>query len=262
MTDVWNPDQYAKFADERARPFHDLLDLVEPAAFARAVDLGCGSGELTVLAAERLGVGEMVALDNSPAMLAKTDELARSGLAFGLADIGTWAEPEGFDLVIANASLQWVPGHFAVLGRWTESLRPGGQMAVQVPANADHPSHLCAVEIADTEPFRSLLPASAVTDPVAGNVLAPEEYASLLFELGYAAHHVRLQVYGPVLDSTAGIVEWVKGTTLTRFQRVLPADLYTEFLERYRRRLIEVLGDRSPYFYPFKRILMWGRLPG
>ena len=31
------------------------------------------------------------------------------------------------------------------------------------------------------------------------------------------------------------------------------------FVEAYRARLLSVLGDRSPYFYPFKRILLWGR---
>ena len=36
---------------------------------------------------------------------------------------------------------------------------------------------------------------------------------------------------------------------------------YEAFLDRYRARLLEVLGDRSPYFYAFKRILFWGRLP-
>jgi trans-aconitate 2-methyltransferase len=41
----------------------------------------------------------------------------------------------------------------------------------------------------------------------------------------------------------------------------MPEDIYQEFVVRYRARLNAALGDRRPYFYPFKRILLWGRLP-
>ena len=63
-----------------------------------------------------------------------------------------------------------------------------------------------------------------------------------------------------MLPSSRDVVEWVKGTTLTRFQRVLPADAYAEFLARYEARLLEVIGHHQPYLFPFKRILMWGQV--
>ena len=69
---AWNPTQYGKFAAERAQPFWDLAALVErDGPIRRAVDLGCGPGELTAALAERLGVAEMVGVDSSPAMLAE-----------------------------------------------------------------------------------------------------------------------------------------------------------------------------------------------
>ena len=48
--------------------------------------------------------------------------------------------------------------------------------------------------------------------------------------LGARAQHVRLQVYGHHLGSTADVVEWVKGTSLTRIFKVLPADLHDRFV--------------------------------
>ncbi|HYZ99770.1 MAG TPA: hypothetical protein VE575_13515, partial [Acidimicrobiales bacterium] len=108
--------------------------------------------------------------------------------------------------------------------------------------------------------FREALGGDPPVDPVAANVLAPERYAEVLHEIGFAEQHVRLQVYGHVLDSATDVVEWTKGTSLTRFKRRLPADLYARFLDRYRARLREALGDRRPYFYPFKRILLWARM--
>jgi len=42
---------------------------------------------------------------------------------------------------------------------------------------------------------------------------------------------------------------------------VLGPDEFVHIVSEYRRRLIAELGDHQPYFYPFKRILLWGRLP-
>jgi trans-aconitate 2-methyltransferase len=58
------------------------------------------------------------------------------------------------------------------------------------------------------------------------------------------------------------VVDWVSGTSLTRFKRQLPADVYARLMRRYEERLVEVLGDRQPYFFPFKRLLIWARRRG
>lgn len=259
----WDPGQYERFKAERAQPFWDLVDLIDTSRpIERAVDLGCGTGELTVAATERLGVGTMIGLDDSPNMLADAEQRATRTVRFGAADIGTWTEPDAYDLVLANASLQWVPDHPAVLARWVGSLRADGQLAFQVPANHDHPSHLASAHVAMQEPFVAAFDGEPPPDPVAVNVLAPEDYSELLFDLGIAEPHVRLQVYPHVLPSTASVVEWTKGTSLTRFFKRLPDELHEPFIDAYRDELLARLGERSPYLYPFKRILMYGRLGG
>ncbi len=261
MTDAWRPEQYDKFAEERSQPFWDLVELIERRPLGRAADLGCGTGELTAGVTERLGIEDMIGIDSSEAMLTPARTLERRGLRFAGGDIGSWSSGGDHDLVIANASLQWVPDHAGVLARWWAALRPGGQLAVQVPANADHPAHRVAGQVGATEPFRSAFDGPPPADPVAINVLAPEQYAILLDHLGAARQHVRLQVYGHHLASSGDVVEWVKGTSLTRFFRVLPDELHEPFVAEYRRRLLEAIGDRSPYFYPFKRILFWASKP-
>ena len=256
----WNPQQYGKFSDERSQPFRDLLDLVEPSTIATAVDLGCGSGELTALAAEQLHIADLLGIDNSPAMLAAAAAHASPAVRFAPGDLAGWTG-EGIDLVVANASLQWVPNHAEVLGRWVGSLRAGGQIAVQVPANAGQHTHRVAVEVAARPRFAEAFgPAGPPPDPVANNVLEPEVYARLLYDLGCVRQHVRLQVYPHVLENSRAVVEWVRGTTLTRFQKVLDDSTFAAFLAEYEARLIELIGDHTPYFFPFRRILMWGRL--
>jgi trans-aconitate 2-methyltransferase len=258
----WNPEQYRRFAAERAEPFHDLLAVIESGPIERAVDLGCGPGELTALAAQQLCVGEMVGIDNSQAMLDRAVEHNSASLRFERGDIAEWTAFTDFDLVLAAASLQWVPDHLDVMTRWTAALRPGGQMAIQVPANARMPSHVVARRIAEREPYRSLFgPDGPPIDPVAAYVLEPEEYAQALFDLGFERQHVRLQVYPHLLPSSRDVVEWVRGTTLTRFEKRLEPAAFDAFVADYERELLAVLGDHRPHFFAFRRILMWGRLP-
>jgi trans-aconitate 2-methyltransferase len=258
----WNPEQYRQFANERAQPFHDLLALIEPGLIARAVDLGCGPGELTALAAERFGVAEMVGIDNSQAMLDKTAEHTSNVVRFEYGDIAEWKSPADFDLVLAAASLQWVPAHADVISRWASALRPGGQLAVQVPANADMPSHSVARQVAEREPYRSMFGSQGPPiDPVQAYVLRPEQYAQILYDLGFERQHVRLQIYPHVLPSTRHVVDWVRGTMLTRFEKRLDTDAFNAFVADYETELLQVLGDHEPHFFPFRRILMWGRLP-
>jgi trans-aconitate 2-methyltransferase len=263
MADAWDPRRYEQFRRERTQPFLDLMGLVEGGGFDRAVDLGCGTGELTVLAADRLGITQIVGVDSSPAMLAAAGERSRADVTFVPGDIASWTSTRDHDLVLANASLQWVGDHAGVLARWTAALRPGGQLAVQVPANAGMPSHVVAEELARSDRYAAEFgEAGPPPDPVGRNVLEPEVYAELLFELGYADQHVRLQVYPHLLGSSRNVVDWVRGTTLNRFAAVLAPDVFEAFVADYDTELVRRIGDRSPYLFAFRRILLWGRRQG
>jgi trans-aconitate 2-methyltransferase len=250
-------------------PLWDLVELVEndtdndtggDAGIGWMVDLGCGDGEHTSVAAERLGASRLLALDSSPAMIARARRHTTVDRVFEAGDISCWTSGGDVDLVFANASLQWVPDHRAVLQRWTAALAPGGQLAVQVPANGDHPSHLVANEVATRHPFLDAFDGDPPPDPAGANVLLPEEYAELLHDLGYVRQHVRLQVYAHELPSSADVVEWVRGTNLTRFFTRLPRELHEPFVDAYRAALLDRIGRHEPYLYAFKRILMWARL--
>jgi trans-aconitate 2-methyltransferase len=256
--DAWNPEQYTRFRNERSQPFFDLLGLVQPVERPRLVDLGCGTGELTAEAHWQLGARETLGVDNSPAMLEKATAVTAEGLRFEQADIAAFAiRPESagaFDVVISNAALQWMPEQVDLLGHLTGLLTPDGQLGIQVPSNEDHPSHVVAREVASEPRF---------SEALGGHVrrfsnLTPEGYAARLDALGYRQQHVRLQVYVHHLPSREDVVEWVRGSLLTDYQRRLSPELFGAFVERYRDLLMPRLEDARPFFYPFKRILVWG----
>ena len=253
--DTWNPTQYERFRSEREQPFHDLVALITRRPAARVIDLGCGTGLLTQALHRELSATETIGVDSSEAMLDRARALEGEGLRFERGDIGSLQVTPPFDVVFSNAALQWVVDHHALFAKLAELLVPGGELAVQVPANFDHVSHTLAADIAHEQPFAAAMHGYSRTF----SVLQPEEYATLLYGLGFVAQSVRLQVYGHVLESPDAVVEWVRGTLLTDYELRMPEPMYQEFVERYRERLNAALGHQRPYFYPFKRILLWGR---
>lgn len=252
MAGAWDPTQYERFKDERSRPFFDLLALVQPTPSAKVVDLGCGTGELTRTLHARVGAGDTLGIDLSTDMLSRSGQFAGNGLRFEQGDIAQFSAPGAYDVVFSNAALHWVPDHAALLRRLSEALRPGGQIAVQVPANHDHLSHWVARAVAE-----ELLPRTEALPP--SSVLTPEAYAGLLEELGFREQVVRLEVYGHRLPSRDDVVEWVSGSTLTPLRTRLDEVGWQRFLNRYRQALLPQLSDARPFFYTFKRILLWAR---
>jgi trans-aconitate 2-methyltransferase len=196
-------------------------------------------------------------------MLAEAARLQEEGrdaprLRFERREIEAFARDAGarvFDLVFSNAALQWVDDHKSLLPAVASLVAPGGQLAVQMPANDDHTSHRVAGARARGEPVAPARGRDVRPDPVQ----APEWYAERLYRLGFAEQRVLLRVYGHVLPETRAVVEWVKGTLLTPYAARLPEPLYARFLERYEQRLLAELGEQQPFFYPFKRVLLWAQ---
>ena len=256
-TDPWDPEQYGRFRAERQQPFFDLLALVSPKPQMRVLDLGCGPGELSEELHRRLGARTTIGIDSSEAMLEAAETRSGDGLSFRRQDIDDFASDAGaaYDLIFSNAALHWVSDHRLLFARLTSALATEGQLAIQVPANFDHVSHESAREVAEESPFREAL--GGHSHPLF--VLAPEDYASLLEELGYRKQHVRLQVYVHRLASKEEVVEWLRGSLLTVYQRRLSDEMFREFLDRYRERLLPRLSNARPFLFTFKRILVWAR---
>ncbi len=258
--DAWDPAQYEKFKRERAEPFYDLLELIDCQKPPHCtIDLGCGTGELTQVLHEKSRAKETLGIDNSPAMIAQALTRRSEGLTFADHPIERFptATEAPYDLIFSNAALQWCEDHATLFARLRRALAPGGQLAIQMPMNHDYPTHRLARAMASESPYREWLSEASER---AYPRLSSEDYASLLFRLGFREQKVMLKVYGHVLESREAVIEWVKGTLLTHFQSQLTAERYAQLLSEFRARLFQEIADDRPFFYPFKRLLLWARL--
>lgn len=254
--DAWSPSRYEQFQRERERPVRDLLALVEPVRQGRAVDLGCGTGRYTPWLHDRVGARETVGVDTSGRMLERSRRYEAAGIRFVEGDLrDTGAAAGRWDVLFANASLQWLPNHETLIADLVDRLAPTGQLAFQVPANFEHPSHVIADEVG----------VEFGLEPLARHIdaLTPARYAEVLWTSGLRDLDVTLRIYGVEMEHTGDVFVWVSGTLLTRFEARLGGEEFESFRTQYRRRLLAALGDpsgRSPYYYAFPRILCRGRL--
>jgi len=257
MTDTWNPAQYNKFQREREQPFYDLVSMIRPRPGMRVVDLGCGTGMLTRELHTRLAARETLGIDRSARMLAKQqDEPAVPGLTFTEGTVESFLAGDGaYDLLFSNAVFHWLDDHEHLLPQLAKRLAPGGQLAFQVPAMHDEISHLIADQLSGEEPYASALGHWRRSRPV----LTADAYARLLFRIGFADPQARLIVYPHVLAGPEAVIDWMKGTLLSEYEKRLPADLFGRFVEEYQQRLLRQLEPARPFFFPFKRILCWGQ---
>ncbi|MFJ4558682.1 trans-aconitate 2-methyltransferase [Streptomyces massasporeus] len=270
---TWDPTQYLRHAGHRARPFADLLARVPdlptqpPAGHPRVADLGCGPGNVTTLLAARWPTARITGYDNSPEMLDKAHvdhEGPTPGggrLDFGHADARTWTPDEPHDLIISNATLQWVPGHAERFPDWVAGLKPGGTLAFQVPGNFDAPSHRLMRELAGSARWRGRLDD---TLRHADAVHTPEAYLERLTSLGCAAD-VWETTYIHLLQGEDPVLDWVKGTGLRPVLTALADDPEAReaFVAEYRAALREAypVGPHGTPF-PFRRVFAVARKEG
>jgi len=243
----WNPEQYHKFQSERSAPFYDLLKLVEIRQHIKAIDLGCGTGELTRVLADALPESDVTGLDTSSQMLNKAASHMTSNLRFEQGDLsqltGNW------DLIFSNAAIQWCEDHEKLIPHFFSKLNSGGQLCIQLPSNHNHISHLLIRETAKEEPFKKILNGFERIAPV----LTIDQYAKILFDLNAKDILVFEKIYPHVLEDSDAVVEWISGTALVPYFEKL-GEHKPEFLETLRRKMKQSLPD-SPLFYPFRRIL-------
>ncbi len=254
---MWDPAVYSRFGSERSRPFFDLVARVGAEQPRAVVDLGCGPGELTATLAERWPRAAVTGIDSSPEMIARAAQLD-TPVVFRAGDVVQWQPGPEVDVLVTNATLQWVPGHRELLTGWARVLAPGAWLALQVPGNFGAPSHRALRALARSDRFAEHT-AGVVRDEPVDDAAG---YATLLTGVG-AAVDAWETTYVHLLPGTGDehpVLRWMEGTALRPIKAALPAQDWQPFRAALSARLADAYPVRHGLVaFPFRRIFVVAR---
>lgn len=249
---AWDPRAYLLFADRRTRPAAELLARVRIATPELIYDMGCGPGNSTALLRDRWPTARIIGVDNSRSML---ERAARDGppAEWLEADLEAFVPEMRTDLLFSNAAYHWVDGHAKLFSRLLRTLKQGGALAVQMPANFDAPSHVLLRETAADGPWAPALCGADRVDPVA----PPEAYYRLLSAVARELD-IWSTEYVQCLTGDDPVLNWVKGTALVPYLSRLDGDMSTAFVAAYGARLRAAYPPEPDgvTLFPFRRLFL------
>lgn len=253
----WDPDQYARFDAQRDRAALDLLlRLPDDLRPQRIWDLGCGAGQHAALLKRRHPDAVVHGLDTSPAMI-ETARARPEVIDWRIGDIAAWSPDRPVDLILANASLQWLCDHEPLLDRITGALAPGGVLAVQMPMAHETAHHTLMRQTAADGPWSQALRGVDTIAPL----LPAERYYAVLAKTCDDID-IWSTTYLHALTGDDAVLEWMKGTALRPYLTALDGDPNRElFLASLASALSQVFPRRSDgvTLLPFPRLFLIAR---
>ncbi|MEV4006269.1 methyltransferase domain-containing protein [Actinomadura sp. NPDC049753] len=247
QAEAWNGWEGAAWADNAPR--YDAMmggfnqPLLDRAAIGEddtVLDIGCGTGQLTLLAARRAARARAVGVDISGPMLTRARaDAAEQGIAnvrFEQADAEAhpFAE-EGFDVVVSRGGVMFFADPAAAFANIARALRPGGRMVFIVPQaggpDSEYAKATAALaplmrrpspaargmgSLSDPDRIRQVLDQAGLTDVDTSPVRAPMDYGR---DTGDAADFILSQ--GPVRYNLQDVGQ----TAVTRVRQELQAAL-------------------------------------
>ncbi|MGH9515320.1 MAG: class I SAM-dependent methyltransferase [Terriglobales bacterium] len=229
----WNASRYAKnarFVSDLGEP---VLDLLNPQAGERILDLGCGDGALTERIIARCA--EVLGVDASTDMVAAAHKKGISARVVDAFQLGFHSE---FDAVFSNAALHWMKRDpEAVIQGVRRALKPGGRFVGEMGGHGN----VAAITVA----LCSGLERYGVKDSTA---IIPwyfpsvGEYQKRLENAGFRVESVELIPRPTPLPT--GMRAWLE-TFAIPFTNSVPKAARAAFLDEVTEKLRPVLCDSS-----------------
>ena len=199
-------------------------------------------------------------VDSSPEMIEAASAI--EDIAWDVGDVRAWATPDPLalrapvDVLVSNATLQWIPEHLDLLPGLLDRVAPGGWFAFQVPGNFDEQSHVIRRELAAEEPY-----AEHTAGVAAPGAFGPETYLEALAGLGCTVDAWET-TYLHVLQGEDPVFTWVSATGARPTLEALPDGLRERFAEEFKARLRAAYPPR-PYgtVLAFRRVFVVAEVP-
>lgn len=249
---AWDPKLYATFATPRLRPALDLMARIGLESPGQVVDLGCGTGNVTRILAQRWPAARIEGVDSSAEMLAAAAEQPGT-IHWRQADIGGWSAETPVDLLFSNAALHWLGDHARLFPHLAAQVAPGGVLAVQMPHNHYAASHTIMAEAAAAGPWAAMLTPLAARFPVG----EPGFYYDLLAPLARELDIWETE-YLHVLDGDAPVVRWTMATALRPLLDAVEGEWRQGFLAEYTARIAAAYPRRADgkTLFAFRRLFL------
>ncbi|MBX3476200.1 MAG: methyltransferase domain-containing protein [Brevundimonas sp.] len=237
----WDPAQYARFEAQRDRAALDLIRQIPEDLTPREIwDLGCGAGQHAALLRMRHPAAAVHGLDSSPEMIGKARALD-AAIDWRVGDIDGWTPDRPVDLILANASLQWLECHDRLLPALVRNLSSGGVLAVQMPMAYETRHHGLLRQVAGEGPWAQVLAGASHLPPLP----TPETYYDIL-STGCDAIDIWSTTYLHVLTGENAVLEWMRGTALRPHLTALAGD------PDLSRAFQDALGDALARAFPMR----------
>jgi trans-aconitate 2-methyltransferase len=248
VTRDWDARTYHRVSGPQVEMAEAVLDRLDLRGDETVLDAGCGSGRVTLMLAERLPEGRVIAVDQAPEMV----EHARAALA-GMpaevfrADLAELTLDEPVDAVFSNAVFHWIADHERLFACLFAALRPGGRLVAQCGGEGNvRRFHEAARAVGDSEPYAPFL--VGWTGP--WNFVPAELTAERLERAGFAAVETWLQPLPVVPDDPT---QYLRTVCLGPHLERLPGELRDPY--------VSAVLDRAPAELDYVRLNMTARRP-
>lgn len=249
----WDPDIYNKFKGKRYEPFYDLITHIHAEPGMKILDLGCGTGELTKIAADKFPGTSVLGVDTSAEMLAKAPD--QKNMSFANRSVEEQLQlADKWNVIIANASLQWINDHHILLPKIISALLPGGQLAVQMPSQKENVLNQLLYTLVHEPRYYEVLKDDIRHSPV----LTLDEYTQLLYKNGAKETIVYQKVYPIIAQNIETLYEFISGSALVPYMEKLNEPLKSAFTTAFKIRISDHFTE-APMVYSFKRIILVAR---
>ena len=218
------------------------------------LDIGCGTGNLTIKMAGIVNNGYVTGIDSSPLMIKKAKEMAESigviNIQFLVMDAGDINFSRQFDIVFSNSAIHWVKESEKLLKSIRVALKQRGHIGLQFPLlNSSHPLIAIASEVIKSLKLEDYY--NSWDFP--WFVPALEEYKALLRNLGFKDINIQQIENSFKFKSAAAAFDFFESVGFVLFLEPLPSEMKILFREEFMKTLKELASNNGLEF-TFQRL--------